>query len=86
MSLTSSHRERITLCMRTTHDATRIKSLPMPSVKRLLREAGYTMSDVARLKPVRHHSLVWRVIRKQSKSEAVWARIAWCLNHPRNGA
>jgi hypothetical protein len=67
-----------------THSATRIKTLPAPSVKRLLREAGYTMSDVARLNR-RHHSLVWRVIRKQSKSDAVWARIAWCLDHPRNG-
>jgi hypothetical protein len=71
--------------MDTTHDVTRIKALPAPSVKRLLREAGYNMSDVARLKPLRHPSLVWRVIRKQSTSDAVWQRIAWCLNHPRNG-
>jgi len=42
------------------------------------------MSDVARLND-RHPSLVWRVIRKQSKSDAVWDRIAWCLNHPKNG-
>lgn len=69
-----------------TRIATRIRALPAPSVKRLLREAGYNMSDVARLNG-RHHSLVWRVIRKQSKSDAVWQRIAWCLNHPRgNGA
>lgn len=65
-----------------THDATRIKTLPAPSVKRLLRQAGYTMSDVARLND-RHPSLVWRVIRKQSKSKKVWARVAWCLAHPR---
>ena len=64
--------------------ASRIKALPAPSVKRLLRTAGYTMSDVARLNR-RHHSLVWRVIRKQSKSDAVWQRIAWCINHPKNG-
>ena len=68
-----------------THIVTRIRALPAPSVKRLLREAGYNMSDVARLKPSRHPSLVWRVIRKQSKSDAVWQRIAWCINHPKNG-
>ena len=72
--------------MNATHVATRIRQLPARSVKARLKAAGYSLTDVARLKPPRHHSLVWRVIRKQSKSEAVWARIAWCLNHPRNGA
>jgi len=68
-----------------TRVATRIRALPARSVKARLKEAGYSLSDVARLKPVRHHSLIWRVVRRQSKSEAVWARIAWCLQHPRNG-
>jgi len=68
--------------MNETHTASRVKQLPAPTVKKLLRAAGYSLIDVARLNK-RHHSLVTRVVRKQSVSEPVWARIAWCLNHPK---
>ena len=63
--------------------ASQVKQLPAPTVKRLLREEGYTMLEVARMEPARHHSLVTRVVRKQSVSNRVWERIAWCLNNPK---
>jgi hypothetical protein len=69
--------------MKVTHTASQVKQLPAPTVKKLLREAGYTMVEVARMKPARHHSLVTRVVKKQSVSGEVWKRIAWCLNHPK---
>ncbi len=60
-----------------------IKTLPAPSVKKLLREAGYTMADVARRRGV-SKSLVSRVVRKKHPSAPVWEDVAWCLNHPKN--
>jgi len=65
-----------------THTATQVKRLPAPTVKRLLRQAGYSMVEVA-ARLDRHQSLVTRVVRKQSVSEPVWKKIAWCLNHPK---
>lgn len=69
--------------MHKTHTASQVKQLPAPTVKRLLREAGYSMADVARMDPPRHFSLVTRVVKKQSVSDPVWERIAWCLNNPK---
>lgn len=65
------------------HQPSQLKTLPAPTVKRLLREAGWSMADVAAIKPARNRSLVARVVRKQIVSEPIWARIAWCLDHPR---
>ena len=65
-----------------TYTVTYIKTLPAPSVKKLLREAGYTQGAVAALHGCRQ-SVVSRTIRKQISSRPVWERIAWCLNHPR---
>lgn len=67
-----------------TYTVTYLKSLPAPSVRKLLREAGYTLRDVGRSKRPRcSHSIVSRTIRKQVSSEPVWAAIAHCLNHPK---
>jgi hypothetical protein len=65
------------------HQATQLKTLPAPTVKKLIRDAGWTMTAIAALKPPRNRSLVARVVRKQIVSDPVWERIAWCLNHPR---
>lgn len=63
--------------------ASQVKRFPAPTVKRLLREAGYTMVAVARMDPPRHYSLITSVVKKRSVSRPVWERIAWCLNNPR---
>lgn len=68
-----------------THSVTHIKSLPAPTVKRMLREAGHSYSSVARRRTVQP-SLVSRVVRKQAISTPVWEDIVWALAHPRNGS
>ena len=68
-----------------TYTVTYIKALPAPSVKKLLREAGYTQHQVAALHGC-EQSVVSRTIRKRISSNPVWERIAWCLNHPRTEA
>lgn len=65
-----------------TYTVTQIKSLPAPSVKKLLRERGWNLSTVAARRDI-SQSLVSRVIRKQVTSAPVLEDIAWCLNHPR---
>ena len=65
-----------------------LKSLPAPSVRKLLRDAGYTMRQVGLVKRDRDgqraaHTVVSRVIRKQMASAPVWEAIAYCLNHPK---
>lgn len=62
-----------------------IRQLPAPTVKRLLRERGYTLSRVAR-EMKRTHALVSRVVSKQSTSERVWDRIARIVNGPPKAA
>lgn len=64
--------------------ASQIKRLPAPTVKRLLREAGYTLTAVAQLDPPRHYSLITSVVKKRSVSKRVWERIEWCLNNPKS--
>ena len=65
------------------HQASQLKTLPAPTVKKLLRDAGWNMAAVAALDPARNRSLVARVVKKQIVSDPVWERISWCLNHPR---
>jgi hypothetical protein len=61
-----------------------LKTLPVQTLKKMLREAGYTQREVGRLKrPPCSHVSVNRVIRKQQSSQPVWEQIAWCLNHPK---
>jgi hypothetical protein len=64
------------------YTATHIKQMPAPSVKKLLRERGYTLTDVAR-RMARSHALVSRVVRKQAVSEPVLREIARILNEQR---
>jgi predicted transcriptional regulator len=61
------------------YTATLIKRLPAPSVKKLLRDRGYTLTDVAK-RMDRSHALVSRVVRKEAQSEPVWREIAQMLN------
>jgi uncharacterized protein YerC len=56
-----------------------IKSLPAPSIRKLLREHGYTYMAVAR-RMGRSHALVSRVVNKKAKSSHVWAVVAEMLN------
>lgn len=65
-----------------TYTVSHIRALPAPSIKKLLREAGYTLSDVAARRVVAP-SLVSRVVRKQVTSLPVLEDIVHCLNHPR---
>lgn len=65
-----------------TYTVSHIKTLPAPTVKRLLREAGHNLSSVARLRDVAP-SLVSRVVSKKTVSVPVWEDIARCLNNPR---
>lgn len=63
------------------HNLTQIKSLPAPSVKKLLRERGFRyptvqMARIAGCNP----SHVSRVIRKQATSDPVWSIIADCID------
>ena len=59
-----------------------IKALPTGTIKRLLREAGYTQRDVAR-----YHGCFYvnvnRVIRKQMTSGPVWESVVFLLNRPK---
>jgi hypothetical protein len=64
-----------------THSVSHIKTLPAPTVKRLLREAGHSYSSVAKRRDV-EPSLVSRVVRKQAISKPVWDDIVWALAHP----
>lgn len=67
-----------------TYTVTYLKSLPAPSVRKLVREAGYTLREVGRRKrPACSHSIVSRTIRKQVASEPVWQALADCLNRPK---
>jgi hypothetical protein len=63
--------------------ADQLKTLPAPTVKKRLREAGWNMALVAAVAPARSPSLVQRVIRKEIPSAPMWERIAWCLANPR---
>lgn len=65
-----------------TYTLTQLKSLPAPTVKRLLREAGHTQRSVAARRQVAS-SLVSRVVSKKVASKPVWEDIVWALNHPR---
>jgi hypothetical protein len=65
-----------------TYTVSHIKTLPAPTVKKLLREAGHNLSTVARRRQVAP-SLVSRVVRKQVTSLPVLEDIVWALNHPR---
>ena len=67
------------------HTVQSIKALPAPTVKKLLRERGFTLTDVAR-RLDRVPSLVSRVVRKEAKSDPVWTAIAAMLNEPRRKA
>ena len=61
-----------------------IKSLPAPRIRKLVREAGYTLREIGRLKkPPVAHSVVGRTIRKQIASDPVWDALVHCLNHPK---
>lgn len=64
-----------------TFTASQIKALPAPSVKKLLRERGYTFMDVAR-RMNRSHALISRVVRKQAVSAPVLVEIARMLSEP----
>lgn len=64
-----------------THSVSSLKSLPAPSVKRLLRRAGHSYASVSRRRQIAP-SLVSRVVRKQAISTPVWEDIVWALNHP----
>lgn len=64
------------------HTVADIQTRPAPSVKRLLRQAGYTLADVARRRAC-DPSAVSRTIRKQATSAGIWAAVVWCLNHPK---
>lgn len=65
------------------HDVSHVRTLPAPTVKKMLRDAGWSLSRVAAIKPARHRTLVVRVVRKQIVSDPMWRRIEWCLQHPR---
>lgn len=52
-----------------------ISKLPAPSVRKLLREAGRNMSDIARHLRI-HPSVVSRVVAKKASSAPVWEEIA----------
>jgi transcriptional regulator with XRE-family HTH domain len=65
------------------HTPQTVKQLPSPSVKKLLREHGYTLMDVAR-RMKRSHSLVSRVVSKKATSEPVLEKIAEMLNERRS--
>jgi hypothetical protein len=67
-----------------TYTVEEVKRLPAPSVKRLLRQAGYSVRSVGQRRQI-SHSVVSRVIRKQVSSLPVWQDIVWALNHPRHG-
>jgi hypothetical protein len=59
-----------------------IKRLPTGTIKRMLREAGYTQRDVARYHGCSHVN-VNRVIRKQMTSDPVWKSLVFLLNRPK---
>lgn len=59
-----------------------VKALPAPTVKKLLREAGYNLRHVADLGGV-SQALVSLVVRKHTKSEKVWTIVTALINHPR---
>lgn len=63
------------------HPSTLQKHRRAPTVKRLLRERGYNLTDVARLAGV-HKTLVSRVVRKQATSARVWTVIEELLREP----
>lgn len=65
-----------------TYSVMQIKTMPAPTVKRLLREAGHTLRSVAARREVAP-SVVSRVLRKQVTSRPVLEDIVWALNHPR---
>lgn len=67
--------------MRTTitYTVAHAKSLPAPTVRKLLRERGLTMADVARAHGCAH-SVVSRVVRKQVTSNPVWTSLVAMLN------
>lgn len=69
----------------TTYTVTHIKTLPAPTVKKLLREAGHNFSTVAQRRAKRP-SLVSRVVRKKTTSTPVWEDVVWALNNPREQA
>lgn len=64
------------------YTAAYIKSLPTGTIKRLLREAGYTQRDVARHHGCSHVNIN-RVIRKRMSSGPVWESVVFLLNRPR---
>ena len=64
------------------YTTTYIKALPTGTIKRLLREAGYSQSDVARYHGCSHVN-VNRVIRKQMNSAPVWESLVFLLNRPK---
>jgi hypothetical protein len=65
-----------------THTVSEVKQKSAPSVKKLLREAGYSLSDVAARRG-KDPSAVSRVVRKHATSDLIWADVVWCLNHPK---
>ena len=65
-----------------THTVTEVKQKSAPSVKKLLREAGYSLTDVAARRDV-YPSAVSRTIRKRATSDLIWGDVVWCLNHPK---
>ena len=67
------------------HHSAHLKTLPAPTLRKMLREAGWSLAAVAAVEPRRDPTLVVRVVRKQIVSDPMWERIAWCLNHPRRG-
>jgi hypothetical protein len=56
-----------------------VKQLRATSVKRLLREAGYNLTDIASIARV-YPSTVSRVVRKKATSRPVWQVITNALN------
>ena len=64
-----------------THTVSSVKRLRAPSVKKLLRERGYTMADVARNIGV-NHSVISRAVRKKGASDRALAEVARLLNQP----
>ena len=69
------------LALMVTYTATSIKTLRAPTVKRLLRERGYSMRDVARNLGI-SHSVVSRAVRKKTTSTPALVEIARLLNQP----
>ena len=61
-----------------------IKTLPAPSIRKLLREAGWTQKAIAERHGCRQ-SVVSHLVRKGIESGPLWDTISWCLNHPKNG-